>query len=280
MIGAFAVAKKPLGAASSRHPLSSRKHPQRTVRPSRSDRNASSQSEVCPHAKAKMAFIAPLLLRPRSTPATALRARPCACPPRVARLSMTATTPAGAFAAGVETLQDEGAYAVMAAAAEVEAATGKKVVHLEIGQPGFDTPGHVAAAGVEAIEAGRTKYSAPAGVASLRAAIAEWVRQHRGMDVGPDEVVVGPGAKPGLFFTTLALVRGPEDEVVIPDPGFPTYRAMAEVARGTVVPVRLRADMRSFDMEAFERSVGERTRLVVINSPGNPTGGVGSAACV
>lgn len=96
----------------------------------------------------------------------------------------------------------------------------------------------------------------------------------RGLDWAKEEhVVVGPGAKPGLFFTTLALVRG-GDEVVIPDPGFPTYRAMVEVAGGVVVPVRLGEGMRGLDMGELERKVGEKTRMVVINSPGNPTGGV------
>lgn len=172
------------------------------------------------------------------------------------------------------TLQNEGAYAVMAAAAAVEAEKNQPVIHLEIGQPGFPTPEHISQAGIAAIQSGKTKYSAPRGVSSLRESIASWVRDQRGMDIDAGNVVVGPGAKPGLFFATLALVRGKMDEVVIPDPGFPTYRAMVEVAGGSVVPVRLRGDLRSFDMEMFERAVGERTRLVVLNSPGNPTGGV------
>lgn len=178
------------------------------------------------------------------------------------------------YAPGVAGLEQEGAYAVMAAATAVEEATGRRVVHLEIGQPGFATPEHVAKAGCDAIVSGQTKYSSPAGVAELREEIAAWVSRERGVVVRKEEVVVGPGAKPGLFFTTLALVRGKSDEVVIPDPGFPTYSAMVDVANGTAVPVRLRPDMRSFDMQAFEDAVSDRTRLVVLNSPANPTGGV------
>lgn len=162
----------------------------------------------------------------------------------------------------------------MATATAIEAETGHRVIHLEIGQPGYPTPGHISRAGIAAIESGETKYSSPRGVSRLRGAIAEWAREKRGLGwVGEENVVVGPGAKPGLFFTTLALVRE-GDEVVIPDPGFPTYRAMVEVAGGVVVPVRLGEGMKGLDMGELERRVGERTRMVVINSPGNPTGGV------
>ena len=178
------------------------------------------------------------------------------------------------FAAGVQALEHEGAYAVLAAANALEARTGQAVVHLEIGQPGFATPQHVTDAGVGAIRGGKTKYSSPAGIDELRDAVARRTGETRGVDVGMRNVVIGPGAKPGLFFATQAIVRGPEDEVVIPDPGFPTYKAMVQVARGTCVPVRLRRDGASFDMDALRSAVGPNTRLLVLNSPGNPTGGV------
>ncbi|CDF39242.1 unnamed protein product [Chondrus crispus] len=188
---------------------------------------------------------------------------------------MTATDPRLLpFSAVLSSLENEGAYAVMAAAAAVESATGKPVIHLEIGQPAFPTPAPVADAAIAAIAAGKTKYSSPRGVAPLRAAIASLANRHRGLAVTPQHVVVGSGAKPGLFLATLALVRGPHDHLLIPDPGFPTYRAMVAVANGTAVPVPLRPDMRSFDMPALEAAVTHRTRLVVLNSPGNPTGGV------
>lgn len=192
----------------------------------------------------------------------------------VARMTMGVAEGDGAFATGVAALEHEGAYAVLAAANALEAASGRHVVHLEIGQPGFATPEHVADAGVDAIRGGHTKYSSPAGIDALRAAIADRTRRTRGIDVAAENVVVGPGAKPGLFFAALALIRGPEDEVLIPDPGFPTYAAMVAVARGTARPVPLRGDLASFDMGALRAAVGSSTRLLVLNSPGNPTGGV------
>ena len=173
----------------------------------------------------------------------------------------------------VSTLQNEGAYAVLAKATALER-EGRDIVHLEIGQPGFATPTHIVEAGVDAIRGGKTKYAAPDGAPSLREAIAAHVSETRGVAVSPDEVVVGPGAKPGLFFPTLALVN-PGDTVVYPDPGFPTYRAMIEVAGGIPAPAPLRPDGASFDMAALADLVRSRKpRLIVLNSPANPTGGV------
>lgn len=209
-------------------------------------------------------------------PASTLHVRPARCSrrPRYAQRNVQMGMASGGFATGVEALEHEGAYAVLAAANELEAKTGKSVVHLEIGQPGFATPAHAADAGVAAIRGGQTKYSSPAGVGGLRAAIAERTTRTHAVKVGAENVVVGPGAKPGLFFATLALVRGLEDEVIIPDPGFPTYGAMVAVAGGTCRPVPLSEDLSSFNMDVFRASVGPRTRLVVLNSPANPTGGV------
>ncbi|KAI0567729.1 Aminotransferase [Gracilaria domingensis] len=178
------------------------------------------------------------------------------------------------FAPGVLTLQNEGAYAVMAAAKQLEQRTGRDVIHLEIGQPGFDTPQPIVDAGITALQNGRTRYSSPAGIAPLRDQIACFARETRDIPCKAENVVVGPGAKPALFMASLALIRGVHDHVIIPDPGFPTYRAMVEVAGGTVVPVGLRADQRGYDMDALRAAIDERTRVIVINSPGNPTGGV------
>jgi len=173
----------------------------------------------------------------------------------------------------VQQLQPEGAYQVMARAQELEAA-GRDIIHLEIGEPDFATEPRICAAGVEAISAGRTKYNPPSGIGALRAAIAEDVSRRRGITVQPEQVVVGPGGKPALFFPTLALVE-PGDEVIFPDPGFPTYRAMTEVAGGVSVPVPLCEEHDfSFDLDAFDRRINDRTRLIVLNSPSNPTGGV------
>src|SRR3990172_5541579 len=185
----------------------------------------------------------------------------------------------GAFSERVRELTPEGAYHVLAKAQAFEAA-GRRIIHLEIGQPDAPTFEHIARAGVRAIEAGETRYTAAAGLPALRAAIAADAGRRRGISVQPSQVVVGPGAKPALFFPTLALIR-PGDEVIFPDPGFPTYAAMIEVAGGVPVPVPLREEEDfSLDLDAFDRLVSDRTRLIVINSPSNPTGGVMSRSAL
>lgn len=177
------------------------------------------------------------------------------------------------FAQRVIHLEAEGAYAVLARAQALEA-QGRSIVHLEIGQPDFPTFSHISRAGIQAIEAGQTRYNPPAGLPSLRRLIAEDAQSRRGLHIKPEHVVVGPGAKPGLFFPTLALVS-PGDEVLYPDPGFPTYEAMIRVAGGTPVPVPLSEEKSfSFDLEAFDRLINDKTRMVILNSPANPTGGV------
>ena len=177
------------------------------------------------------------------------------------------------FADRVTTLAPEGAYYMLGRAQTLEA-EGRQIIHLEIGQPDAPTFANIAEAGVQAILDGYTRYTPPAGIPPLRQEIAEDATRRKGFQVRPEQVVIGPGAKPALFFPTLALVR-PGDEVIYPDPGFPTYKAMIEVAGGVPVPVPLReeADF-SFDLAAFDDLVSERTRMIVINSPSNPTGGV------
>jgi len=178
-----------------------------------------------------------------------------------------------AFAERVNHLAPEGAYQVLAQAQAMEA-EGREIIHLEIGQPDVPTFENVAQAGIRAIQQGHTRYNPPAGLLALRQAIAEDASLRLGIEVRPSQVVVGPGAKPALFFPTLALVR-PGDEVIYPDPEFPTYSAMIGVAGGVSVPVPLREeDDFAFDLEIFDRLVSDRTRLIVLNSPSNPTGGV------
>jgi aspartate/methionine/tyrosine aminotransferase len=177
------------------------------------------------------------------------------------------------FAERVVKLAPEGAYFMLAKAQALEAA-GRQVIHLEIGQPDVPTFENISEAGVDAIQEGYTRYTPSAGMPALRRAIAEDASRRRGLSIEPAQVVVGPGAKPALFFPTLALVR-PGDEVIYPDPGFPTYAAMIQVAGGTPVPVPLREEEDfSFDLDAFDHLVNERTRMVILNSPSNPTGGV------
>lgn len=177
------------------------------------------------------------------------------------------------FADRTDHLQAEGAYAVLAKAQSLEAA-GRKIIHLEIGQPDFDTFDDIRLAGVRAIASGKTRYTPAEGMTALRRAIAADASARRGVDISPEQVVVSPGGKPNLFFPTLALVN-PGDEVIYPNPGFPTYEAMIRVAGGIPVPVPLVEENGfSFDLDVFDRRIGEKTRMIIINSPGNPTGGI------
>jgi aspartate aminotransferase len=151
---------------------------------------------------------------------------------------------------------------------------GREIIHLEIGQPDFETFPHISQEGIRAIQAGYTRYNPPPGLPDLRKVIAEDAGARRGMELEPQQIIIGPGAKPGLFFSTLALVE-PGDEVLYPDPGFPSYPAMIEVAGGIPVPVPLSEKNNfSFDLSAFSDLITERTRVIILNSPANPTGGV------
>jgi aspartate/methionine/tyrosine aminotransferase len=170
-------------------------------------------------------------------------------------------------------LGTESAFEVLAKARALER-QGNEIVHLEIGEPDFDTPDHIKAAGKQAIDAGATHYGPSAGLPELREAIAKHIGETRGIPVSADEVVVTPGAKPIMFFTILALVnRG--DEVVYPNPGFPIYESVINFVGGVPVPIPLLEENGfGFDMERFERKVSTRTKLIILNSPQNPTGGV------
>lgn len=177
------------------------------------------------------------------------------------------------FTQRVQHLKPEGAYQVLAKAEELEA-SGREIIHLEIGQPDFETFGNISRAGIQAIRDGHTRYTPPAGMKTLRKIIAEDAGRRRGLTFHPEQVVVSPGAKPNLFFPTLALVE-PGDEVIYPNPGFPTYQAMIEIAGGIPVPVPLVEEKGfSFDLDAFDSLLSERTKLIILNSPGNPTGGI------
>lgn len=177
------------------------------------------------------------------------------------------------FATRTHHLMPEGAYQVLARANQLEAA-GQEIIHLEIGQPDYPTFENVSQAGIDAIRTGKTRYTPPTGMPSLRAALAEDAGRRRGIEVQPDEVIVSPGGKPNLFFPTLALVE-PGDEVIYPNPGFPTYEAMIKVAGGEPMAVPLLEENQfSFNLDVFDRLVNEKTRLIILNSPSNPTGGV------
>lgn len=177
------------------------------------------------------------------------------------------------YAQRTSQLKAEGAYQVLAKANQLEAA-GREILHFEIGQPDFDTFSNISMAGIRAITEGKTRYTAPSGMPSLQQVIADDCGRRRGIHIDPAEVVVGPGAKPALFFPTLALIE-PGDEVIYPNPGFPTYEAMIQVAGGIPVPVPLLEEKNfSFDLEVFDRLVNAHTKMIILNSPSNPTGGV------
>ncbi|HEY3063421.1 MAG TPA: pyridoxal phosphate-dependent aminotransferase [Chloroflexota bacterium] len=167
----------------------------------------------------------------------------------------------------------ETAFEVLVRARALEA-TGRSVVHLEIGEPDFDTPGHIVQVGQQALEQGLTHYGPGAGLPELRTAVAGYLQRWRNLDIDPHNVVITPGGKPVMFFAILALVN-PGDEVLYPDPGFPIYESMVRFVGGTPVPMPLREERRfRFDPDEFRSLVTPKTRLIVINSPHNPTGGV------
>jgi aspartate aminotransferase len=151
---------------------------------------------------------------------------------------------------------------------------GKNIIHLEIGEPDFDTPGNVVDAGVDALRKGWTHYGPSAGLPELRQTIAEYVSQTRGVKVSSDEVVVVPGGKPIIFFTILAFIDE-GDEVIYPNPGFPIYESMINYVGGRAVPIHLREE-RDFSLDVNELAglISDRTKLIILNSPQNPTGGI------
>ena len=151
---------------------------------------------------------------------------------------------------------------------------GKSIIHLEIGEPDFDTPTNVVEAAVDALHKGWTHYGPSAGLPELRQTIADYVSRTRSVKVTPEEVVVVPGGKPIIFFTILALIDE-GDEVIYPNPGFPIYESMIHYVGGTAVPIHLRED-RDFSLDVGELAalINDRTKLIILNSPHNPTGGV------
>ena len=167
----------------------------------------------------------------------------------------------------------ESAFEVLQRARALEA-QGRKIVHLEIGQPDFPTPRHVIEAGKRALDEGWTGYGPTPGFPDFRDAIAEYISRSRGISVTGKNVVVVPGGKPIMFFTMMAVLE-PGDEVIYPNPGFPIYESMINFLGATCVPMPL-VESRgfSFDLEMFEQKLSPRTKMVVLNSPANPTGGM------
>ncbi|MCI0403338.1 MAG: pyridoxal phosphate-dependent aminotransferase [Acidobacteria bacterium] len=170
-------------------------------------------------------------------------------------------------------LGTETAFEVLAKARALEA-KGRSIIHLEIGEPDFDTPANIIEAAVDALHNGWTHYGPAAGLPELREVLAQEVSRTRRVRVAPEEVVVVPGAKPIIFFAILALVEK-EDEVIYPNPGFPIYESMINFVGAKAVPIHLREeDDFRLDVEELADHITERTKLVIINSPQNPTGGI------
>jgi len=177
------------------------------------------------------------------------------------------------FAKRMETLGTETAFEVLAKAKALEK-TGKDVVHLEIGEPDFDTPKNIKDAAAKALASGYTHYTPSAGMPELREAIAQYISKTRGIKAEPDEVVVTPGGKPIMFFSIMALVNEGE-EVLYPNPGFPIYESLINFVGAKPVPIPLKEenDFR-LDPEYVKRNITKKTKMIILNYPENPTGGI------
>ncbi|HEV2022754.1 MAG TPA: pyridoxal phosphate-dependent aminotransferase [Terriglobales bacterium] len=183
------------------------------------------------------------------------------------------TQPALRLAKRMARLGTETAFEVLVKARALEA-KGRDIVHLEIGEPDFDTPANIIEAGSDALHKGWTHYGPSAGLPHLRQAIADEVARTRGVKVAPEEVVVVPGGKPIIFFLILALIEE-GDEVIYPNPGFPIYESMVNFLGAKAVPIRLREEMDfRLDVNELKKLITDRTKLIILNSPHNPTGGI------
>ena len=169
-------------------------------------------------------------------------------------------------------LGTESAFEVLAKAKSLEA-QGKDIIHLEIGQPDFSTPMNVCEAAFKAMKDGHTGYCPSAGIPEFREVVAQHISETRGIDIHPDEVTVTPGAKPIIFFTILALIDD-GDEVIYPEPGFPVYESVIDFIGGKAIPLPLREEVDfRFRTEDLIDAITDRTKLLILNSPQNPTGG-------
>ncbi|MBU2534606.1 MAG: pyridoxal phosphate-dependent aminotransferase [Chloroflexota bacterium] len=170
-------------------------------------------------------------------------------------------------------LGTETAFGVLAKAQALEA-KGMDVVHLEIGEPDFDTPDNIRAAAKDALDRGQTHYCNSQGIVPLRDQIAKELERTRGVAIEPERIVVTPGAKPIAFFSILALLEE-GDEAICPDPSYPIYESVINFTGAKTVPIQLKEELGfRFDIEELRSKITPRTKLIVLNSPHNPTGGV------
>jgi len=175
------------------------------------------------------------------------------------------------FAQRMTRLGTETAFEVLAKAKALEA-QGSHIIHLEIGEPDFNTPENIVNAAIRALKEGYHGYTPSAGMLDLRQAVARYVSQTRHIEVDPDQVVITPGGKPIIFFSILALIEE-GDEVIYPNPGFPIYQSMIEYVGGKAIPIPLREELDfRIDIQELIDLATDRTRMIILNSPGNPTG--------
>lgn len=177
------------------------------------------------------------------------------------------------FAKRTFTMGTEGAFEVLAKAKALER-EGKEVFHFEIGEPDFDTPENIKNAAIEALKKGYTHYTPSTGLMEIRSSVANYISKTRGIEVKPEEVIVTAGAKPAIVYSVLSLVEEGE-EVIYPDPGYPIYSSAAKIAEAKLVPLPLIEEKNfRFDLNDLEKRVSDKTRMIIINSPHNPTGGI------
>ena len=175
------------------------------------------------------------------------------------------------LASRISQLMPEGAFTVLAKAQELER-QGKSIIHLEIGQPDFPTPKHITAAGMRALEEGKTKYVPSLGTMELREALAQHITQRTGVTTTINNIAVTPGCKTAIFSAFAAIIH-PGDEVMYPDPGFPAYESLIRFFGGTPIPIPLVEERQfSFDMDVLREHLSAKTKAIVLNFPGNPTG--------
>jgi len=173
----------------------------------------------------------------------------------------------------VTRLESEGAFVVLAKAKKMEA-EGKSVIHLQIGEPDFDTPANISEAAIKAIRDGQTHYAPSGGIPAAREVTAEYMTRTRKTDIKAENVIIMPGCKPLIFCAMIALIDD-GDEIIVPNPGYPTYRSVTKFLGAKAVPVKYREenDFR-FRLDEFEKLITPKTRMVILNSPENPTGGI------
>ena len=177
------------------------------------------------------------------------------------------------FASRLDRLGGESAFEVLARAKELEA-QGRSVVHFEIGEPDFNTPKNIVEAGIKALNNGFTHYAPAQGYLPFREAIADYAEKYKGIKTNPDEIVVVPGGKPIMFYTIMALVNK-GDEVIYPNPGFPIYQSMINFVEGISVPLSIKEENNfRLDVNELKSKITPKTKLIILNSPANPTGGV------